>query len=167
MMKRPLPVLFALSALSALLTVSACNSATRSMTNSSTTDSSATDREYYSAPGTEGLDLPFSAAVRAGNTIYLSGNVGNVPGKLQLVEGGLLAETRQTLENIKNTLEVAGATMDDIVKCTVFIQDMSRWPEMNGIYKTFFDNPPARSAVGASGLALNAAIEIDCIAVIG
>jgi 2-iminobutanoate/2-iminopropanoate deaminase len=159
MMKRPLRVLFALSA---LLTVSACNGA-----NSSMTDSSATAREYYSAPGTEGLDLPFSAAVRAGNTIYLSGNVGNVPGKLQLVEGGLPAETRQTLENIKSTLDVAGATMDDIVKCTVFIQDMSRWSEMNEVYKTFFDRPPARSAVGANGLALGAAIEIECTAVTG
>ena len=157
MMKRPLSVLFALSALTALLITGACNRA----------DNSATNREFYSAPGTEGLDLPFSAAVRAGNTLYLSGNVGNLPGKLQLVEGGLLAETQQTLEDIRSTLTVAGATMDDIVKCTVFIQDMSRWSEMNAVYKTFFAKPPARSAVGASGLALGAAIEIDCIAVIG
>lgn len=122
--------------------------------------------EYYSAPGTEGLDLPFSAAVRAGNTIYISGNIGNLPGKLQLVEGGIGAETRQTLDNIRATVEAAGSSMDRIVKCTVFMADMSEWPAMNEIYRTYFERPPARSALGANGLALDASVEIECIAVV-
>lgn len=123
-------------------------------------------REYISAPGTEGLDLPFSAAVKTGNTIYISGNVGNIPGSLELVPGGIEAETRQTLENIKATLAAAGATMDDIVKCSVFMADMTEWPAMNEIYRQFFTRPPARSALGANGLALGAKVEIECLAVV-
>ena len=124
-------------------------------------------REYISAPGTEGLDLPFSAAVKTGNTIYISGNVGNIPGSLELAPGGIEAETRQTLENIKATLAAAGATMDDIVKCSVFMADMTEWPAMNDVYRQFFTRPPARSALGANGLALGAKVEIECLAVVG
>ena len=120
--------------------------------------------KHYSAAGTEGLNLPFSSAVRAGNTIYLSGNIGNLPGTRDLAPGGIEGETRQTMENIKTAIENAGATMDDIVKCTVFIADMALWEAMNGVYRQYFDAMPARSAVGASGIALNALVEIECIA---
>ena len=122
--------------------------------------------EYLSAPGIEGSDLPFSAAVRVGNTLYLSGALGNVPGTLDLAEGGIQGETRQTLENIKSTLETFGASMDDVVKCTVFLADIAEWAAMNEIYVTYFDDKPARSALGASGLALDARVEIECIAVL-
>jgi len=107
---------------------------------------------YLQMPGMEGLDLPFSSAVRAGDTLYLSGIAG---------------ETRQTLENISAVLQQFGSSMDEVVKCTVFLADMNEWGAMNDVYRTFFTNPPARSALGANGLALNARVEIECIAVTG
>ena len=126
-----------------------------------------TDVEYLQAPGTEDLNLPFSSAVRVGNTLYLSGNIGNIPGTMNLAEGGIQGETRQTMENISRTLESFGSSMDRVVKCTVFLADMAEWGAMNEVYRTFFENPPARSALGASGLALDARVEIECIAVTG
>ena len=110
--------------------------------------------------------LPFSPAVRAGDLLFLSGQVGNRPGTLELVEGGIQAETRQTLEKIRSTLEEAGGSMSDVVKCTVFLADIAEWEAMNEVYREFFgDQPPARSALGTSGLALDARVEIECIAV--
>ena len=122
---------------------------------------------HHNLPGTEDLGLPFSSAVQVGDTLYLSGNLGNVPGTNDLVPGGIEAETRQTMENIKVVVEHFGSSMDKIVKCTVFLADMNEWPAMNGVYRTYFDQPPARSALGASGLALDARVEIECIAVVG
>ena len=122
---------------------------------------------HLQMPGMEGLNLPFSSAVRVGNTLYLSGNVGNLPGSLDLAEGGISGETRQTMENISSVLEQFGSSMNDVVKCTVFLADINEWSEMNEVYRTYFKNPPARSALGASGLALNARVEIECIAVTG
>ena len=122
--------------------------------------------EYLQMPGTEDMGLPFSSAVRVDNTLYLSGNLGNIPGTPQLAEGGIQGETRQTLENISAVLAQFGSSMDKVVKCTVFLADMAEWGAMNEVYKTFFPNPPARSALGASGLALNARVEIECIAVV-
>jgi 2-iminobutanoate/2-iminopropanoate deaminase len=112
-------------------------------------------------------DLPFSDAVRVGHMLYLSGAIGNVPGTLDIVEGGIAGETQQVLENISSTLEKYGSSMDEVVKCTVMMADMSEWPAMNDIYVTFFPNhKPARSAFGANGLALNARVEIECIATV-
>ena len=124
------------------------------------------DVEYLQLPGNDDLGLPFSAAVRVDNLLFLSGNIGNIPGTLDLADGGIEGETRQTLENIKANLEVFGSSMDKVVKCTVFLADMSEWASMNEVYKTYFVNPPARSALGANGLALDARTEIECIAVI-
>ena len=124
------------------------------------------DVEYLLMPGMEDLDLPFSSAVRVDNTLYLSGNLGNMPGSIELAEGGITGETRQTLENIKAVLEQFGSSMDEVVKCTVFLADMGEWGAMNEVYKTYFKNPPARSALGANGLALGARVEIECIAVL-
>ena len=122
---------------------------------------------HLDMPGTEDLGLPFSSAVRVGDTLYLSGNLGNLPGTLELAPGGIEAETRQTLENIRAVVEQFGSSMDRIAKCTVFMADMDEWPAMNEVYVTFFDRPPARSALGANGLALDARVEIECIAVVG
>jgi 2-iminobutanoate/2-iminopropanoate deaminase len=119
---------------------------------------------YLNMPGMPD-GLPFSSAVRAGNTLYLSGNLGNIPGTLDLADGGIAGETRQTMDNISNVLQEFGSSMDEVVKCTVFLADMSEWGAMNEVYKTYFKNPPARSALGANGLALNARVEIECIAV--
>ena len=112
-------------------------------------------------------DLPFSEAVRVGHTLYLSGQIGVVPGTLELVPGVLAAEARQTMENIRATLEVHGASMDELVKCTVMLGDISEWAAFNEIYKTFFNKRfPARSAFGANGLALGARVEVECIAIL-
>lgn len=122
---------------------------------------------YHNMPGSEDLGLPFSSAVQTGGTLYLSGNLGNVPGTNTLVEGGIQAETRQTMENIKAVVEQFGSSMHRIVKCTVFLADMSEWPAMNEVYRTYFETPPARSAMGVNGLALGARVEIECIAIVG
>jgi len=108
----------------------------------------------------------FSEIVKVGNTLYLSGKIGSVPGE-GVVEGGIQAETRQVLENIKSTLEENGASMSQVVKVTVFIIDIAEFQQMNEVYVTFFtENPPARSTVAVSGLAGGARIEIECIAVV-
>ena len=122
------------------------------------------DVAYLNMPGMEDLGLPFSAAVRVDNTLYVSGNVGNMPGTLDLTPGGIQGETKQTLDNIKAVLERFGSSMDKVVKCTVFLADIGEWGAMNEVYRTYFKNPPARSALGASGLALGARVEIECIA---
>jgi 2-iminobutanoate/2-iminopropanoate deaminase len=122
------------------------------------------DVDYLLMPGMEDRGLPFSSAVRVDNTLYLSGNVGVMPDTLELAPGGIQAETRQTLDNIKAVAEQFGSSMDKVVKCTVFLADIAEWGAMNEVYRTYFKNPPARSALGASGLALNARVEIECIA---
>ena len=114
------------------------------------------DVSYLLMPGMEDRGLPFSSAVRVDNTLYLSGNVGNIPGTLELVEGGIQGETQQTLENIAAVLEQFDSSLDNVVKCTVFLADIAEWGTMNEVYRTFFKNPPARSALGVSGLALGA-----------
>ena len=111
--------------------------------------------------------LPFSAAVRVGDMLYLSGQIGT-DSTGALVGGGIGPETRQTMENIRAVLEANGSSLDRVVKCLVMLADMAEWGAMNGVYVTFFPNHlPARSAMGASGLALGARVEIECIAVAG
>ena len=122
--------------------------------------------EYLKAPGTEDMNLPFSTAVRVDKTLYLSGALGYDREKGALVDGGIQPETRKTLENIAQTLETFGGSMERVVKCTVFLADMAEWGAMNEVYTTFFPNKPARSALGASGLALGARVEIECIAIL-
>jgi 2-iminobutanoate/2-iminopropanoate deaminase len=110
--------------------------------------------------------LPFSEAVRVGNTLYLSGQIGIKPGTLELVQGGIQPEARQTLENIRTTLETHGYAMRDVVKCTVMLADIAEWAAFNEVYKTYFAAPyPARSALGANGLAMGARVEVECFAV--
>ena len=113
--------------------------------------------------------LPFSEAVRVGHTIYLSGQMGIVPGEMRLAPGGIREQTRQTMENIKTTLEAHGAGMQNLVKCTVMLADISDWPAFNEVYRTYFEEQrfPARSAFGANALALGGRVEVECIAVLG
>lgn len=93
--------------------------------------------------------------------------VGTRPGTLELVPGGLEAEAGQALENIRLMLQAAGASIEDVVKCTVMLDDMSQWSAFNEVYVEFFgDHRPARSAFGADGLALGAAVEVECIAAV-
>ena len=112
---------------------------------------------------------PFSPAVRVGNLLYLSGQIGTADGAAtSVVPGGIEAETRQTMENIKDVLSRTGSSMDRVVKCTVMLADMREWDRMNGVYASYFPkNKPARSALGANGLALGARVEIECWAAVG
>ena len=108
---------------------------------------------------------PFSQAVEAGGFVFLSGQIGTRPGSDELIEGGIEAEARQTMDNIGAALQGLGLSFDDVVKCTVMIDDMADWPAFNAVYASYFEGDfPARSAFGADGLALGAAVEVECIA---
>jgi 2-iminobutanoate/2-iminopropanoate deaminase len=129
------------------------------------TDDAARDVEFFPLPA--GVRLPFSEAVRVGHMLYLSGQMGtDASGKL--VPGGIEAETRQILANVRAVLERHGSSMERVVKCLVMLADMQEWPAMNAVYLEHFQPPlPARSAFGASGLALGGRIELECVATIG
>ena len=109
--------------------------------------------------------FPFSEAVRVGNVLYLSGQIGVVPGTLGLAPGGIEAESAQTLDNIRAVLERHGSSLGEVFKCTVFLADIAEWPAFNEVYSRTFSAPyPARSALAASGLALGARVEVECLA---
>jgi 2-iminobutanoate/2-iminopropanoate deaminase len=124
--------------------------------------------EYLSSEQTLKAKLPFSEAVRVGDTLYLSGVIGFAPGTRTLVPGGIEGQTRQAMDTIKAVLERNGSSLDQVVKCTVMLADMAEWAKMNAIYVTYFTKHfPARSALGVNGLALGAQVEIECIATVG
>ena len=110
--------------------------------------------------------VPFSEGAAVGGLLFLSGQLGNVPGTMTLVEGGIEAETRQALRNIATVLEAQGLGLDRLLRCTVMLADIAEWPAFNAVYAEFFtDLPmPARSAFGCNGLALGARVEIECTA---
>ena len=113
-------------------------------------------------------DLPFSEIVRVGEMLYLSGQMGTLPGKLILVSGGMVAEARQAIVNIERALKAQGYSLLHVVKCTVMLADMADWPAFNAVYREFFKQPfPARSAFGVSALASGGKLEIDVIATTG
>ena len=121
--------------------------------------------EYIASEEFKTMGLPFSQAVKYGDLLYLSGQVGNIPNSMNLVEGGIGPETRQTMLNIQQVLEANGSSMEQIIKCTCMMADIDNWPEMNKVYEEFFpNNKPARSAFGTNGLALGARVEIECLA---
>ena len=123
---------------------------------------------YLASDRSKSLNLPFSEAVRVGDMLYLSGQLGNLPGTLDLAPGGIEGQTRQVMANIQRILEANGSALDRIVKCTVMMADMAEWPKLNEIYVTYFPGPkPARSAFGAAGLAVGARVEIECWATVG
>lgn len=120
---------------------------------------------YHLMPGRATLDLPYSDAVRAGDLLFLAGTVGVAPGTRQVVPGGIEAETRQALENVKANLEAHGSSLDRAVKCTVFLAEIGDFEAMNGVYRQYFTrNRPARTTVGVAALPLGARVEIECIA---
>ena len=109
---------------------------------------------------------PYSAGIQTGKMIYTAGQLGLVPSTGELVNG-VEEQTRQALQNIQGILEAAGASMDQIVKTTVFLKDMKDFPVMNTVYATFFgDTPPARSTVQVAGLPKAGLVEIEAIAII-
>ena len=125
--------------------------------------------KFIRSRGTIDANLPFSDAVRAGDVLYLSGSLGNEPGTMRLVSGGLEAETRQMFQNIARALEQNGLSFDDVFKCLVMLADIKDWPAFNKLYLEYFkpERLPARSAFGASALALGARVEMECCAYIG
>ncbi|MGH8178410.1 MAG: RidA family protein [Steroidobacter sp.] len=121
--------------------------------------------EFLNSPQAEQRDFPFSEAVRAGDLLFLSGQIGDDPATGRVVPGGIVPEARQTFRHIRDVLERNGASLADVVKCTVFLADIAEWGAFNTTYREFFRKPyPARSALGASGLALGARVEVECIA---
>jgi 2-iminobutanoate/2-iminopropanoate deaminase len=108
---------------------------------------------------------PYSVAIQLGNLVFTSGQVGLDPQTGNLVTGGIEAETRQVLTNLKHILEAAGSGLDKVVKTTMFLRDINDFGRANPVYGEFFtENPPARSTVQAAALPRSAAIEIDIIA---
>ncbi len=149
------------SALAAALLLSACVSVD--------VDEAAVrpDVSYNTGQPIAGQTLPFSRAVRVGQPLYLSGELGIDPATNSLVPGGTGAETTQIFRNYERTLAEYGADLSDLVKCTVFLGDMAKYSEMNAAYAAALPDPkPARSTVGVNGLGFNAALEIECIAIL-
>ncbi|NER15252.1 RidA family protein [Leptobacterium flavescens] len=110
-------------------------------------------------------NAPFSDAVDANGFLFLAGQIGFDYNKNSLAEGGIKAETRQSIENIKAVLEHHGLTLDHIVKCTVILSDINDFSAFNEVYTQYFTKKPARTTFAASGLARNAKIEIEVLAV--
>ncbi|MBK0327365.1 RidA family protein [Rhodobacteraceae bacterium F11138] len=121
--------------------------------------------EFLNSGSVLPTNLPFSEAVVVGDTVYLSGQIGNMPGTLTLAEGGIAGETKQVMENIKTSLGAHGMGLENLVKCTVMLADIGEWATFNEIYKTYFAEGrfPARAAFGANGLAVGARVEVDCV----
>jgi 2-iminobutanoate/2-iminopropanoate deaminase len=132
---------------------------------SSTPPPSKPAAEFMASPAPAMRALPFSEAVRAGDFLVLSGHIGSAPGTADLVPGGIAAESKQAMENVKAILTRHGSSLDDVVKCTAFLADMGEWGAFNDVYRTYFPKRfPARSALGASGLAKGARVEVECVA---
>lgn len=110
---------------------------------------------------------PYSVAIKTGNLVFTSGQLGLDPTTGNLVSGGIEAETRQALTNIRQVLADAGSGMELVVKTIVFMKDMADFPKMNTVYAGFFtENPPARSTIQAAALPKGGAIEIEAIAIL-
>jgi 2-iminobutanoate/2-iminopropanoate deaminase len=123
------------------------------------------DVEFFASTWNTSTEAPLSSAVRVGNLLYLSGALGLQGDKL--APGGITGETRAAMQNIERTLKKHGATLDDVVKCTVYLADMDEWAAMNAAYIPFFPNhKPARSAFGGNELGFDGRVEIECIAVL-
>ena len=111
------------------------------------------------------LELPFSKAVKAGDTLYLSGMIAYDAKRKKVFEGGIEVETKKVLEDIEKTLKVNNYNLSDVVKCTIMLKDIKDFKKFNKIYGSFFSKPyPARSTFAVKDLALGANIEIECIA---
>ena len=111
---------------------------------------------------------PYSQGVVVGNMLFISGQIGFDPATGTVVEGGVGAQTKRVLDNIKGVVEEAGATMDHIAKVSIFFKDLSHFQEVNEIYATYFtENPPARAAVEVSRLPRDVLIEMEAIAYLG
>ncbi|NKB38391.1 MAG: RidA family protein [Gammaproteobacteria bacterium] len=123
------------------------------------------DVEYFRSDAFKEKNLPLSEAVRIGNLVFVSGNLGIDFSKkeLGLVPGGIVAETKQTMANIEKALITSGSSLDQLIKCTVYLSNMEEWPQLNRIWPSFFkENYPTRTAIEVARLWRGAAVEITC-----
>jgi 2-iminobutanoate/2-iminopropanoate deaminase len=110
---------------------------------------------------------PYSVAIRAGELIFTSGQLGLDPATGSLVPGGIEAETRQVLNNLRHVLADAGSGLERVVKTIVFLKDMADFTKMNAVYAEFFtENPPARSTIQAAALPKGGSVEIEVVAIL-
>ena len=110
---------------------------------------------------------PYSQAIRTESFVFTAGQIGLDPSTMEIVSGGIEAETRQVLTNLKHVLEAADSGLNFIVKTLVFLQDMNDFAKMNAVYAEFFpENPPARSTVQAAALPKGALVEIESVALV-
>jgi reactive intermediate/imine deaminase len=122
---------------------------------------------YHTLPERAGLNVPYSDAVRSGNLLFLAGTIGAAASSREVVAGGVVAETRQALDNIKTNLEAHGSSLDRVVKCSVFLADIADFERMNGVYREYFPaNKPARTTIGVAALPMSARVEIECVAAV-
>jgi len=109
----------------------------------------------------------YSQAVRAGDFLFLSGQIAIDPATNQLVSGGIEAETRRVLDNLTAVLEAGGATRADVVKITAYLIDMQDFAAFNAVYVSYFpEQPPARATVAVTGLPRSVRVEIDAVALV-
>lgn len=124
--------------------------------------------ERVAYPSTAVDGLPYSGAVRAGDTVFVGGVLGTVRGKGELVPGGITPETRQALSYVKEMLERAGSSMNRTYKCIVLLSNIDDFPAMNAVFREFFPkDPPTRSTIIVPEIPLGAAVEVDCDALVG
>ena len=124
--------------------------------------------EVIRDPGSAAPIGPYSQGIKAGGFVFVAGEKGIDPATGEIVEGGIEAETRQTLENVKGILGAAGATMDDVVATAVHMVNLDEFARMNAVYGTYFKaNPPGRTTVGVTSLPAGAAVEITATAYVG
>ncbi|HYZ84762.1 MAG TPA: RidA family protein [Bryobacteraceae bacterium] len=110
---------------------------------------------------------PYSQAITSNGLVFLSGQIPLDPATGQVIDGGVEAQTQRVLENMKAVLEASGASLQSVLKTTVFLQDMAQFPAMNEVYSKFFTDPfPARSTVEVSRLPKDVLVEIECVATV-
>lgn len=125
------------------------------------------NKEIISTPNAPKAIGPYSQAIRVGDYLFCAGQIGLDPATMELVAGGVEAQARQALTNLKHVIEAAGSGMDRVVKTTVFLTDMANFAAMNAVYAEFFpENPPARSAIAVAGLPKGGLVEIEAIALV-
>ena len=126
------------------------------------------ERRIVSTPDAPSAIGPYSQAVVHAGLVYCSGQIALDPGSMELVEGDVAAQTEQVLRNLGNVLEAAGASLDGVLKTTVYLKDMGEFGAMNEVYGRFFseDAPPARATVEVARLPKDVRVEIDCVAVV-
>ena len=151
-----------------LMFVAGCTQPAQDASTPSAASPSTPEAVYLTSETTASMNLPFSDAVRVGHLLFLSGQIGNIPGTTDLAPGGIRGEARQTMENINAVLEANGSSMDRVIKATVMLADIAEWPAFNEVYVTYFPgDKPARSAFAGSGLAFGARCEVEVIATVG